>query len=425
MAEYPRAPEGWAVASRRSSGPFATEVTFAHPDGRHAPLVLPAAPQAHLAAVAPPARPRARPLVPAPRLVVDRGPLHRRLGLLPGRAAAVLPRRRRRAGGCPGLLRRVAVLHLRGDAAVAGDDQRRPRTRRGSPRVAAAARLGAAPDRLVEQRRTAGRDGVLQRHDLARAQHGGRRTVVRPGRLETGRLRLDLLPGVRVPRSRRGVRRLAAPPPRSLEGVLVAVNLFGCVAFAVSAVAAYVLPSTGDAVDVTIANAATSVGALAFLVGALLLLPEGAQVGELIYGPHPSRRRLQHGHDAICEVLRDAEAVSTTRSQSPWANTRPLLRPGDSRVAVCARQLRGGPARPAGPDDATRAQGRIMPAPSTARRDRPARRSPRSRPPAAPVAPSRDRVASPATARRTGSRRPRTWPAPPGHPRGRLPPRPR
>jgi hypothetical protein len=65
--------------------------------------------------------------------------------------------------------------------------------------------------------------------------------------------------------------------PRTLEGTLVAVNLAGCVAFGVSAVAAYVVPSTGDLVSVTVANAATSLGALAFLVGAVLLLPEGAR----------------------------------------------------------------------------------------------------------------------------------------------------
>jgi len=64
-------------------------------------------------------------------------------------------------------------------------------------------------------------------------------------------------------------------PPRTIEGRLVAVNLFGCVAFGLSAVAAYVLPTTGSEVNVAIANLTTSVGALAFLVGALMLLPEG------------------------------------------------------------------------------------------------------------------------------------------------------
>jgi hypothetical protein len=65
-------------------------------------------------------------------------------------------------------------------------------------------------------------------------------------------------------------------PPSTLEGTVVSVNLFGCLAFAVSAVAGYVLPSTGDVIDEAWVNAATTVGALAFLVGAALLLPEGS-----------------------------------------------------------------------------------------------------------------------------------------------------
>jgi len=66
-------------------------------------------------------------------------------------------------------------------------------------------------------------------------------------------------------------------PPHTLEALIVAVDLFGCVAFGVSALTAYVLPSTGAEVNVAIANLTTSVGALAFLVGALLLLPEAAR----------------------------------------------------------------------------------------------------------------------------------------------------
>jgi hypothetical protein len=52
-----------------------------------------------------------------------------------------------------------------------------------------------------------------------------------------------------------------------------AVNLAGCVAFGVAAVAAYIVPSTGSALDLAAANAWTSLGALCFLVGALWLLP--------------------------------------------------------------------------------------------------------------------------------------------------------
>ena len=70
---------------------------------------------------------------------------------------------------------------------------------------------------------------------------------------------------------------LSRRPPATLEGWIVSVNFFGCLAFGVSAVAAYVVPTTGSAVDVAVANATTAVGGLAFLVGAVLLLPEGAR----------------------------------------------------------------------------------------------------------------------------------------------------
>src|SRR4051794_15384543 len=72
--------------------------------------------------------------------------------------------------------------------------------------------------------------------------------------------------------------RLLRRPPRTIEGGIVSVNLFGCVAFGVSALAGYVLPATGSLVAATVANVTTSVGGLAFLVGAVLLLPEDAAI---------------------------------------------------------------------------------------------------------------------------------------------------
>jgi hypothetical protein len=54
------------------------------------------------------------------------------------------------------------------------------------------------------------------------------------------------------------------------------VNLLGCIAFGISAVAAYVVPSTGSAIDLAAANAFTALGALGFLIGALLLLRDDA-----------------------------------------------------------------------------------------------------------------------------------------------------
>ena len=60
---------------------------------------------------------------------------------------------------------------------------------------------------------------------------------------------------------------------RALPWWIAMVNLAGCVAFGISAVAGYVVPSTGDALDLAAANAWTSLGALCFLVGSVLLLP--------------------------------------------------------------------------------------------------------------------------------------------------------
>jgi hypothetical protein len=69
---------------------------------------------------------------------------------------------------------------------------------------------------------------------------------------------------------------LACRPRRGLEWLIAAVNLAGCVAFGISAVASYVVPATGGVVDLAAANAFTALGALCFLVGAVLLLPESA-----------------------------------------------------------------------------------------------------------------------------------------------------
>jgi len=69
---------------------------------------------------------------------------------------------------------------------------------------------------------------------------------------------------------------LACRPRRSLEWWIAAVNLLGCVAFGISAIAGYVIPSTGSAVDLARSNVFTALGALCFLIGAVLLLPESA-----------------------------------------------------------------------------------------------------------------------------------------------------
>ena len=60
---------------------------------------------------------------------------------------------------------------------------------------------------------------------------------------------------------------------RDRNWTMAAVNLAGCVLFMVSAVASYVVPSSGSVLDLAAANWSTAVGAACFLIGALMLLP--------------------------------------------------------------------------------------------------------------------------------------------------------
>ena len=62
--------------------------------------------------------------------------------------------------------------------------------------------------------------------------------------------------------------------PRSWSWWITLVNLVGSIAFGVSAVASYVIPATGELRNAERANLGTLVGAVFFLIGALLLLPE-------------------------------------------------------------------------------------------------------------------------------------------------------
>jgi len=62
--------------------------------------------------------------------------------------------------------------------------------------------------------------------------------------------------------------------PRDLSWSIAALNLAGSIAFGVSAVASYVVPTEDQPRNVALMNLGTFVGALCFLAGALLLLPE-------------------------------------------------------------------------------------------------------------------------------------------------------
>lgn len=62
--------------------------------------------------------------------------------------------------------------------------------------------------------------------------------------------------------------------PQDIPWRIVALNLAGSIAFQLSALAAFIRPVTGEVANVPVANLGTFVGALCFLTGAVLLIPE-------------------------------------------------------------------------------------------------------------------------------------------------------
>ncbi len=78
------------------------------------------------------------------------------------------------------------------------------------------------------------------------------------------------------------------------------VNLLGCIFFGISAIAGYVVPSTGSIVDLAAANGNTALGAACFLACALATLWTGRTLKS------PRLRRL---HRLETAVKRDVERV--------------------------------------------------------------------------------------------------------------------
>ncbi len=76
--------------------------------------------------------------------------------------------------------------------------------------------------------------------------------------------------------------------PDTISWWITALNLVGSVAFGVSAVAAFIVPSTGQLWHAELSNLGTFVGALCFLVGAFLLLPERTTGTEPSAPPPPT-----------------------------------------------------------------------------------------------------------------------------------------
>jgi hypothetical protein len=69
----------------------------------------------------------------------------------------------------------------------------------------------------------------------------------------------------------------AAWSPRSYSWWITLLNLAGSIAFGISAVAGYINPVTGQVHNAGRADTQTLIGALCFLIGAVLLLPERTQ----------------------------------------------------------------------------------------------------------------------------------------------------
>ena len=62
--------------------------------------------------------------------------------------------------------------------------------------------------------------------------------------------------------------------PRDVSWWVVSVNMLGSVCFGVSAVYAVILPDSGELLDAWAVNVWTMLGAICFLIGAYLLVPE-------------------------------------------------------------------------------------------------------------------------------------------------------
>jgi hypothetical protein len=65
-------------------------------------------------------------------------------------------------------------------------------------------------------------------------------------------------------------------PPPGTDWWIVMINMTGSIFFMLSAIGAFVLP-TGEVWSESLVAAGTFVGAICFLVGAYLLLPEAAE----------------------------------------------------------------------------------------------------------------------------------------------------
>jgi len=77
--------------------------------------------------------------------------------------------------------------------------------------------------------------------------------------------------------------------PRDLNWSVATLNMVGSLAFGASAIAAYVVPTTGDLRNAQVANAGTWIGAVCFFLGAVLLVPDQAESAGPVSDPDRGR----------------------------------------------------------------------------------------------------------------------------------------
>jgi divalent metal cation (Fe/Co/Zn/Cd) transporter len=74
------------------------------------------------------------------------------------------------------------------------------------------------------------------------------------------------------------VRRHRHGHARDRSWAISSLNMLGSIFFGISAVGAYVVPSTSELLNSAWSNGGTFLGAICFLIGSLLLLPRKAEV---------------------------------------------------------------------------------------------------------------------------------------------------
>ena len=103
--------------------------------------------------------------------------------------------------------------------------------------------------------------------------------------------------------------------PRSISWWITALNLAGSIAFGVSAIASKVIPETDQVRNVTLMNLGTFLGALGFLIGAILLLPERTEAEE---PPTPSpEKRAAQGNEVAVVSRTGVDGDDPERSSAP------------------------------------------------------------------------------------------------------------